>query len=135
MALIIAVDPGYNYTGVACLSSTGFEADEFSDPVLAYNWVKDSYQIDTKVLVEDYNHGGVFTKEAKETLRVIGLFDYGLAAHFGYRPTMVNKNRRLPFVTPAKESLQLAYGIYMKDAVAALAHAMAEREYGSQGKG
>lgn len=136
---ILACDPGYNFTGVAVLvPDSGFwDAAQYEDPLEAYEWLSEYRQHTSTVILEDYTHGGVFTKEAKETLRVVGYIDYSFQYDYGIQPKIVNKNRRLPWVTEAREMIVREYGgsgteKEVKDAIAALAHALAERHFGQE---
>lgn len=138
MVSILAADPGHNFTGVAWLCDSGFfEATQFRNPLDAYRWMHDRILHRWHpFLVEDYTHGGTFTKEAKSTLEVKGFLVFSYKMDWGNDAKVVNKSRRLPWVTEAKEAIGEKYPDLpfpaVKDAVAALAHAMAERDRGQK---
>jgi hypothetical protein len=135
MVAVFAVDPGAVYTGVAMIWEDGsYGAKQFFDPVEAFEWLTGYYYNGDVVLIEDYTHGGIFTKEAKETLRVQGLFEYGIRWKLGVTPIIRNKSQRLSGVSEATEKVQDANPDLTlpmtKDAISALAHIITYKRSG-----
>lgn len=125
---IFAVDPGKEGTGVAALYDGYREADQFKVPRRAFEWVRDRWQDGDTLLVESYLGSGHNTAESKETLKVIGLFQYG-AFTFGADNVLLRSPQlRLSGVAEATEFVETTYPDrpwrVKKDAIAALAHAI-----------
>jgi hypothetical protein len=134
---IIWCDPGAKFTGVAKLCDDGsFNARQFADPVKVYDWINIHVRNGDTFGVEDYTHGGIFTKEAKQTLMVVGFLKYNWEYDYRKPAKVVNKDRRLPWVEEATQMVKYRYPDLSwpetKDAVSALAHCLAERHYASE---
>lgn len=137
---IFGIDPGFNYTGVAMVDfllddrgrpdwvSATIDGAQFWDPQEAMRWVVCRGNLawgDRAYVVEGFVGSGHLTKEAKETLLVLGYFQYGLPD----KPYIQVPQARLSRVREATAVLEEMYPEtakpLLKDAVAALAHAYA----------
>lgn len=121
---IIAIDPGLTI-GLAYLDAFSgyFKVMQTDSPVLAMEQVKywrDHYGA-YDIICENYNSAGHLTKEAKETIKIVGLFEYGISAE------LVSPQARLSSVGDAERlAADDVVDMYRKgrDAIAALAHAI-----------
>jgi len=136
---IWAFDPGSNFTGLAGIfyEHLGTVSDmapediewlQFSDAVELYDEFHNGYTRvkNTVVLVEDYTHGGAFTKEAKQTLEIVGFLTRQLPRD-GYKVVRRNKDQRLSGQSEAARLMggtvaDLKKDPIKKDAFSALAH-------------
>lgn len=128
---IIAVDPGLTI-GLAYLDATNgtFEVFQTDNPEEALYqieiWQLDRFEVD-HFLVEDYISGGHLTKEAKITIKLVGLFQHWGNYFYG-GSTLVAPQARLSSVSKAAETIGHKDLATMhrngKDAIAALAHAI-----------
>lgn len=77
---IWAFDPGAVATGLAWLDKDEdmWAAAQFANPQDAYRIFDREYAFDDVVLIEDYSHGGAFTREAKETVEIVGFLKHAL---------------------------------------------------------
>ncbi len=124
-------DPGSNATGVACLDGDhSFKWGQFEDPIEAWEQLIEFGNKDDIVLIEDYRTAGHLTREAKETLKIVGFLEY--SAYYGWgwgqsAPVMRVEQHRL---SGRREAAQLMGGTIeelesdksRKDAFSALAH-------------
>lgn len=136
---IWAFDPGSNFTGLAgifyerlggvpdLLPEDGTWA-QFSDPVELYDHFRTGFTHykNSVVLVEDYTHGGAFTKEAKETIKVVGFLVNQLRRD-DYEVVLRTKDQRLSGQSEAARLMEgtvaaLKKDEARKDAFSALAH-------------
>lgn len=120
--LIIAFDPGFNYTGWATVTPDSMwgEAGEenSSAPLLArLEDLRDSDD-EVTVVIESYLGAGYMTKEAKRTVGMVFLLQQ-VAEYWGFNVKMRPPQARLSAVREAQSQG------YPKDATAALAHAIA----------
>lgn len=125
---IIAVDPGLTI-GLAFYDSLteDFKVDQCSNPfeavTIILGWV-DRYDPDA-FLVEDYQSGGHLTKEAKETIKLVGFFTYWGTLSVTWTES-VAPQARLSSVVQATRLIGTVdlSGMHRngRDAVAALAH-------------
>lgn len=132
---IIWIDPGHNFTGIARLDDDGygFEAHQFEDPVEGYDWLTGKHQCADYVGIEDFTHGGAFTREAKTTLMVLGFFQHAYRYDYNKPMAVHSKSTRLAFVSYADRMISRKYKdlitvggwVAVKDASAALAHCLA----------
>lgn len=141
---IWAFDPGAVNTGYASLRThedphTPVWTAGQSDGVLGVvDQLRDPSLRPDVVLIEDYSHGGAFTKEAKQTLKVLGALEYIFKLN-GYRVQLVHKDRRLSGQGPAAKLMggtvsDLKKDPLRKDAFSALAHCVVyERELMARG--
>lgn len=139
---IWAFDPGAVFTGLAGVFyeptegvpdlSPGLAKDstwaQFSDAVELYEDFCKTYTHykNDVVLVEDYTHGGAFTKEAKQTLEVVGFLTRQLPRD-GYKVVRRGKDQRLSGQSEAARLMggtvaDLKKDPAKKDAFSALAH-------------
>jgi hypothetical protein len=139
---IWAFDPGAVFTGLAGIfyGPHGTVADLTPEPEQDSTWAQFSdavelYEHFTKgfthykndvVLVEDYTHGGTFTKEAKQTLEIVGFLTRQLPRD-GYKVVRRNKDQRLSGQSDAARLMggtvaALKKDPAKKDAFSALAH-------------
>lgn len=127
---IIAVDPGLTI-GLAFYDSLteDFKVDQCDNPFEAIGVITGwsmRYDPDA-LLVEDYQSGGHLTKEAKETIKLVGFFSYWGTLQVTWTET-VAPQARLSSVVQATKLLSAEDLSEMhrngRDAVAALAHAI-----------
>lgn len=130
-----ALDPGAVATGVAWMSLEGnvaWGAFQFDNPLKARKTCNPAE--DDIVLVEDYSHGGTFTKEAKQTLEVVGYLRYSLEAR-DIETIVRHKDKRLSGQSEAAKLMNSTTAVLKKhpdhkDAFSALAHCVTfRREY------
>lgn len=136
---VFGIDPGFNYTGVAMVD---FPTDDQGKPVWeeaiydgvqewspvdAMRWILRRMDPDPRTrafVVEGFVGSGHLTKEAKETLLVLGYFKYCLPEE----PHVQVPQARLSRVREAKALIEDLYPDLpqpmIKDTVAALAHAL-----------
>lgn len=133
---IWAFDPGAVATGVAWLNKDADDwgARQFENPQEAYRYFNTFYEIYDVVLIEDYSHGGAFTREAKETVEIVGFLKHALGYANGTDlfttiPVFVrHKDKRLSGQAEAAAlmggtTVDLKKDPENKDAFSALAHA------------
>lgn len=138
---IWAFDPGAVFTGLASVFYERLDTVEDLRPHkddftwLQYSSVEELYDHfttkftrykNTVVLVEDYTHGGTFTKEAKQTLKVVGFLETQLRRD-GYDVVMRHKDQRLSGQSDAARLMEgsvtaLKKDPARKDGFSALAH-------------
>lgn len=124
--MIWCFDPGAVATGVGWLGPGKSGAKQFKDPIEAYAAVMIEAELGDHFLVEDFSHGGAFTKEAKETLKVLGFLELRLRME-AYTVVLRHKDKRLSGQGRAAELMgsdvkTLKTDPLRKDAFAALAH-------------
>ncbi len=133
---VIAVDPGLTI-GLAYYDSTvehGWLTWQGNNPQDAAKWI---YDIPTPrsahLIVENFISGGHLTSEAKETIKLVGFFEYW-GAWLGFPTKLVVPQKRLSAVSQATQLLGSATENMHRngrDAIAALAHAISyAREVG-----
>jgi hypothetical protein len=138
---IWAFDPGSNFSGLAAVfyEPLGTVADllpapeqdsywaQFSNAVELYDhFYNRTHYKNAVVLVEDYTHGGTFTKEAKQTVEIVGFLTRQLPRD-GFKVVVRGKDQRL---SGQSEAARLMGGTVValkkdparKDAFSALAH-------------
>lgn len=128
---IFAIDPGAVYNGIAYLDRAPvFKSDwwgQYEDPTQAMGVFLQVADIDHDVmLLEDYSHGGTFTKEAKATIEVIG-YVKNTCLFYGYKVVLRHKDQRLSGQGPAARLMgdtiaALKKDPMRKDAFSALSH-------------
>lgn len=122
------MDPGLTI-GLASLStiSQGFRVHQTNSVQEALEWIEDiqEYPAD-HFLVEDYISGGHLTKEAKITIKRVGLFEEWGTYFYGGTQMVVPQARLSSVDTATKLIGDDAAKMYRngKDAIAALAHAI-----------
>lgn len=130
-------DPGAVFTGLAYITWYGqpvFSATEmgwWQDTDIEDLYDEFLHQEPTwrdVVLVEDYSHGGAFTKEAKDTLEVVGFLIHQLSRD-GYTVIRRHKDKRLSGQAEAARLMDgkvvaLKKDPARKDAFSALAHSI-----------
>lgn len=129
---IWAFDPGSNATGVACYTDdTSWLANQFTDPLKAWGFFTNHLEMswgdpEITAIVEDYRSAGHITRQAKDTIEVVGFLKFSLQS-WGYPPHMRVEQHRLSGNTKADELL-ISRGVKKpesanwKDARSALAH-------------
>lgn len=129
---IWAFDPGSNATGVACYTDdTSWLANQFTDPIDAWKFFENHLEMswhspEIVAIVEDYRSAGHITRQAKDTIEVVGFLKYSLQV-WGYPVHMRVEQHRLSGNAKADELL-IGRGIRSpestnwKDARSALAH-------------
>lgn len=133
---IWAFDPGAVATGLAWLDRDTDEwaAKQFANPQDAYRIFDQEYAFEDVVLIEDYSHGGAFTREAKETVEIVGFLKHALGYVNGRElfttiPVFIrHKDKRLSGQAEAAAlmggtTVDLKKDPENKDAFSALAHA------------
>ena len=129
---IWAIDPGAVYTGVAWLGENHtWSAEQYDNPVEAYAYVVAQVMRYDYFLIEDFSHGGAFTKEAKDTIEVVGLFKYA-SIYLGLDPIIRHKDKRLSGQREAAKLMgstvaELKVDEDRKDAFSALSHCITWR--------
>lgn len=139
---IWAFDPGAVFTGLAGVFYERLDTVENLRPKpdddftwVQYSSVEELYDHfvkgftrykNTVVLVEDYTHGGTFTKEAKQTLKVVGFLETQLRRD-GYHVVLRHKDQRLSGQSDAARLMEgsvtdLKKDPARKDGFSALAH-------------
>lgn len=102
---VVAIDPGLTI-GLAWYdtSSRDFEAWQTMDVVKAASWIRSASigVLNVKYVVENYLSAGHLTKEAKETIKLVGFFEYWLGYELG-DVTLAPPQKRLSGVTAAKK--------------------------------
>lgn len=121
---IIAVDPGETSAVAFLNTKTQWHwVQQFSSPEEAAEAALDLRRENPDFLiVEDYNAAGWLDKAGKETIKVLGMFQYA----YGYTP--VHPQARKAFVDIATEMIgDEAKTMHRKgrDAISALAHCLA----------
>lgn len=126
--MIWCFDPGAVFTGVAATLENGWVSHwgQFSDPIEALEYASEDLKWQDHILIEDYSHGGSFTKEAKQTLEVIGFLRYSLVRE-GHTVILRHKDKRLSGQSEAASMMDgtiadLKKDPARKDAFSALAH-------------
>lgn len=141
MYKIWAVDPGAVESGLAWFQKPEwFGLAQFSDPVELYRVLTSTrLHPNDVILVEDYSHGGTFTKEAKATLEIVGFIRY-TAVNDGYKVVVRHKDKRLSGQGEAAVMMgdsvkALKADPKRKDAFSALAHCITYARENPDGPG
>lgn len=129
-----AIDPGAVATGVAYmhLDLYSWACWQHVDPRAVMNKVVPDLSFRDYLLVEDYSHGGAFTKEAKQTIEIIGYFKYTIP-----NVVLVHKDKRLSGQAEAARMMEstipeLKRAPSYKDAFSALSHCVVwRRDHGT----
>jgi hypothetical protein len=114
------------------LDVDSWAAKQYEDPHDVMSTLVGSMGFGDYVLVEDYSHGGAFTKEAKQTLEIIGYFRYSIP-----NVILVHKDKRLSGQAEAARMMEstipeLKRAPSYKDAFSALSHCVVwRREHGT----
>jgi hypothetical protein len=136
---VIAVDPGYNFTGVASLDGARWTAKQYSEPWDAWCAVENCLEYhprDAILLVEDYRSAGHLTKEAKETIGIVGMFMHMAPKMWAFELDTVLLRVEQHRLSGRREAAGLMGGTIedlekdneRKDAFSALAHCCAYRK-------
>lgn len=129
---VTTFDPGAVATGLATIDNEGKPWwNQLDDPVRAYKTFTRWATPDDIVLVEDYSHGGAFTREAKLTVEIVG-FIYYTATLDGYKVLRRNKDKRLSGQGEAARFMGDEVSVLKKDknrkdAFSALSHCVVYR--------
>lgn len=138
---IWAVDPGAVFSGVAFIKhhSDTFSWGQFSDPTELWYSIMEGGDFHSgfqpwtdTLLIEDYTHGGAFTKEAKQTLEVFGYIKLRAQEEAWRKVEVRHKDKRLSAQREAAKLMEstvaeLKDDPARKDAFSALAHCIAYR--------
>lgn len=102
---VIAIDPGLTI-GLAWYdtASRDFEAWQTAKPYEAATWIQNATKgvLNVKYVVENYLSAGHLTKEAKETIKLVGFFEYWIGYQLG-DVILAPPQKRLSGVTAAKK--------------------------------
>lgn len=134
---IWAFDPGSKESGVAWVYqyAESWYAEQFADPVDAWNVLEEEGMRDDIILVETYRSGSHITKDAMATIEIVGFFKYAARLGYGWgpmKPVMRVEQHRL---SGQREAARLMGGTIealtkdpkRKDAFSALAHCITYR--------
>jgi hypothetical protein len=119
--LVIGIDPGGVYTGVAMHDGTSFVRwFECKDPLLAFREIDRANHdnLVVAVVIEDFRGSGRLNKYRKKTIEVLG-FIFNGCRYLGITCYRVSQQRRLAYVSEVPPEIK------GKDERAAAAHVLA----------
>jgi hypothetical protein len=127
---IWAFDPGAVATGVAFVEEDGWYADQFPDPILAWDQLIEYGGKHDLVLVEDYRTSAQLTKEAKATIEIVGFLKYNAEYGWGWGANSAIMRVEQHRLSGQREAAELMGGTIeelrrdpnRKDAFSALSH-------------
>lgn len=135
---IWAFDPGAVATGVAWVYAQDFDnwhAQQFANPVDAWEELVEYGGKDDIVLIEDYRTAATLTKEAKKTIEIVGFLKYSAQYGWGWGPNSAVMRVEQHRLSGQREAAELMGGTIdelksdpsRKDAFSALSHCVVYR--------
>jgi hypothetical protein len=127
---IWAFDPGAVATGVAWLEGDDWYADQFPDPILAWDQIIEYGGKHDLCLIEDYRTSAALTKEAKRTIEIVGFLKYNAEYGWGWGANSAIMRVEQHRLSGQREAAELMGGTIdelksdpsRKDAFSALSH-------------
>lgn len=132
---IWAFDPGAVATGVAYVEPDGWYANQFTDPIVAWDQLIDYGGKNDVVLIEDYRTSAALTKEAKRTIEIVGFLKYSAEYGWGWGANSAIMRVEQHRLSGQREAAELMGGTIdelkrdpsRKDAFSALSHCLVYR--------